>query len=271
MNATTTTTGVKGSLRWMAIELLTLNPDGEPDTEPLRHTKATDVWAYGMLVYELLTGDVPFANLKNDFLVAMEIINGQKPSDPPSLSTRNSDTIALWSICQSCWERAPTNRPAIEQISNDLLLNNPTHSSNGVVPSASGRTTQSSAVHYVMPVGASPRVYAIAAGHRTSLTVDIAGQESVTMRGNGDEWMQDNQGQTVHYFGYCGPGTSITFTMLCNGTPHDLWITSPTANSIKLSDGESEKVVVSWSPPIQVGKGTAWSRFVRKFIKIFRG
>lgn len=39
----------KGSLRWMAIELLF--PGNIGTEKNPRHSKATDVWAYGMVVY----------------------------------------------------------------------------------------------------------------------------------------------------------------------------------------------------------------------------
>jgi len=46
-STTNTTTGVKGSARWMAVELLTPSETAESG----KHTKQTDVWAYGMVVY----------------------------------------------------------------------------------------------------------------------------------------------------------------------------------------------------------------------------
>ncbi len=42
-SAASTTTGVGGSVRWMAVELLAV--------EAGKHTKQTDVWAYGMVIY----------------------------------------------------------------------------------------------------------------------------------------------------------------------------------------------------------------------------
>ena len=39
----------KGSLRWMAIELLC--PGNIGTEKNPRHSKATDVWAYGMVLY----------------------------------------------------------------------------------------------------------------------------------------------------------------------------------------------------------------------------
>ena len=42
----TTHYSLKGSARWMAFELI--DPDSEKD---MHHTKASDMWAYGMVIY----------------------------------------------------------------------------------------------------------------------------------------------------------------------------------------------------------------------------
>ena len=43
-------TAPKGGVRWMAPELLGVNLDDLVSEHP-SHTKATDVWAFGMVVY----------------------------------------------------------------------------------------------------------------------------------------------------------------------------------------------------------------------------
>ena len=45
----TGTTSIKGNTRWMAPELLL--PEEGVELEHSCHTKATDVWAFGMVVY----------------------------------------------------------------------------------------------------------------------------------------------------------------------------------------------------------------------------
>ncbi|EJC99228.1 kinase-like protein, partial [Fomitiporia mediterranea MF3/22] len=52
----TTLSDVRGSVRWMAIELLDINLDS-------LHTKETDVWAFGMTVYVCFS--VTFSELRN--------------------------------------------------------------------------------------------------------------------------------------------------------------------------------------------------------------
>lgn len=53
----TGTSSLKGAVRWMSIELIMVLSDEFEDCEHPFHTKASDVWAFGMLVY---VGIVPF-------------------------------------------------------------------------------------------------------------------------------------------------------------------------------------------------------------------
>ncbi|KLO14143.1 kinase-like protein [Schizopora paradoxa] len=113
-----TSTGIMGTSRWMAIELWQPSMDGEEGDAP-SHTKETDVWAFGMVVYELLSGRIPFYHLKLDLQVAYAISNGQIPSQPPRLYEETR--LALWSICLKCWEKAPLDRPTISRIHDYLF------------------------------------------------------------------------------------------------------------------------------------------------------
>ncbi|EIN03577.1 kinase-like protein, partial [Punctularia strigosozonata HHB-11173 SS5] len=51
-----------GSVRWMAIELISI-------LDKPTINKETDIWAFAMLALELLTGDLPFSDKRNDMAV----------------------------------------------------------------------------------------------------------------------------------------------------------------------------------------------------------
>ncbi len=52
LSVTTTTAAAKGSVRWMAIELLAVDTSEVRNLgKPAVHTKMTDVWAFGMVIY----------------------------------------------------------------------------------------------------------------------------------------------------------------------------------------------------------------------------
>ncbi|KLO08483.1 kinase-like protein [Schizopora paradoxa] len=107
---TTTTTSAKGSTRWMAVEFFL--PSVEGDDIVVEHTKETDVWAFGMVLFELLSGLVPFSHLKTDVQVAMAILSGRTPSRPVSSESENDQDL-VWSLCQDCWQHVPSDRPTM--------------------------------------------------------------------------------------------------------------------------------------------------------------
>ncbi|KAH8116148.1 kinase-like protein, partial [Phellopilus nigrolimitatus] len=101
--------GVKGSARWMAIELL-FSPDG---SDP-KHSKKSDIWAYGMTVYEILAKQLPYAQFSSEPPVILAIFKGERPSKPKTLNTRSSSTF--WKLCEECWDNDPNKRPTINRI-----------------------------------------------------------------------------------------------------------------------------------------------------------
>lgn len=70
-----TSSGLKGSIRWMSVELLHACDQG---TVPL-HTKESDVWAYGMLIY------VCVGNL-NLLFVFFQLLTGNTHEDDTFLT-----------------------------------------------------------------------------------------------------------------------------------------------------------------------------------------
>lgn len=73
-------------------------------------TKQSDVYSYGMTVLEILTGETPFAD-KNDTWLVIQASRGKLlPSKP---STIDDD---IWSMLLPCWAHNPLDRPAISDI-----------------------------------------------------------------------------------------------------------------------------------------------------------
>ncbi|KLO13879.1 kinase-like protein [Schizopora paradoxa] len=117
MGYTTTTTN--GTLRWMAIELLS-PASGE---EPSKHNKDSDMWAFGMVIYELLSWEVPYCNKRHDALVLNAIVNGELPDRPKKKEDSLHDEMAfnfLWDLACLCWNRRSKYRPSAERMAEDL-------------------------------------------------------------------------------------------------------------------------------------------------------
>ncbi|KIO17633.1 hypothetical protein M407DRAFT_32674 [Tulasnella calospora MUT 4182] len=89
------------TLRWAAPELL------EDDDASL----ASDIWALGCVVYEVMTDSIPFQDVK-DAVVIKRIVRG----DLPSISTdaRMLLVQALCTLVGQCWTVDPSTRPTAE-------------------------------------------------------------------------------------------------------------------------------------------------------------
>ncbi|KAF5361874.1 hypothetical protein D9756_002590 [Leucocoprinus leucothites] len=75
-------------------------------------TKATNMWAFACLCYELLSGTAPFCHIAKEFRVAVTIAAGGKPNRPGQGGVSgNAIDDALWQIMLMCWEFEPEDRP----------------------------------------------------------------------------------------------------------------------------------------------------------------
>ncbi|KLO16655.1 kinase-like protein [Schizopora paradoxa] len=114
--------GNKGTLRWMAIELHKSLSSLDPSEIP-RHTVKTDIWSFGMVVYEIIALKDPYASIKSDILVSKAILAGQLPIHPwPSLCQLRElfpskfITQQIYTTVEACWNNDPQNRPSAKDI-----------------------------------------------------------------------------------------------------------------------------------------------------------
>ncbi|KXN92513.1 Serine/threonine-protein kinase HT1 [Leucoagaricus sp. SymC.cos] len=82
-----------------------------------RPTKATDVWAFGCLGHEVLSGKVPFCQFSSDFRAISAIGRGDKPARPGQ-DGRGGSAIndVIWDLLMSCWEYEAADRPTSSKI-----------------------------------------------------------------------------------------------------------------------------------------------------------
>ncbi|KAG8957609.1 hypothetical protein FRC03_009975 [Tulasnella sp. 419] len=103
---TTTSAYAGGTDRFLCPELL----EDEPKTT------ATDIWAFACLVVQILTDQIPYANIKGKHALPFAIIRGE----PPMTNDEKRIDERLWQCLTKCWDKAPDNRPAAPKLSLEL-------------------------------------------------------------------------------------------------------------------------------------------------------
>ncbi|KAG8949524.1 Glycosyltransferase Family 90 domain containing protein [Tulasnella sp. 424] len=104
----TTSKGFKGSTRYLSPELV-------KDEGP--RTLASDVWAWGCLLLEILFDQLPYSGARTDYAVLLDLAQQILPADPYSLAV--SETMKM--LFEKCWDPEPPCRPTIHQCLQSLI------------------------------------------------------------------------------------------------------------------------------------------------------
>ena len=82
--------------------------------EDSRRTKCSDCYALGMVIYEVLSGRVPFFSY-DVFAVVAKVGRGERPERPQGAEGKLF-TDVIWGILERCWAPRRDNRPRIEDV-----------------------------------------------------------------------------------------------------------------------------------------------------------
>ncbi|KAJ6813927.1 serine/threonine-protein kinase B-raf-like [Iris pallida] len=98
--------GVRGTLPWMAPELL--NGSSSLVSEKV------DVFSFGIVMWELLTGEEPYADLHYGAIIGGIVSNTLRPPVPETCEPQ-------WrSLMERCWSADPSERPSFTEIADRL-------------------------------------------------------------------------------------------------------------------------------------------------------
>jgi len=77
-------------------------------------SKESDVYGFGMIMWEFTSGCKPFANTEHDISLIYQIIDGKRPEI-------TDDTPECFvDLMKSCWDNDPKKRPSMEKIRKTL-------------------------------------------------------------------------------------------------------------------------------------------------------
>ena len=77
-------------------------------------TKESDCYALGMVIYEVLSGQAPFAT--NTSLAVIQMILEDKRPGRPQGEEGRLFTDAIWELLELCWKHQPSDRASAEAI-----------------------------------------------------------------------------------------------------------------------------------------------------------
>ncbi|RDX58455.1 Serine/threonine-protein kinase EDR1, partial [Mucuna pruriens] len=98
--------GVRGTLPWMAPELL--------DGNSCRVSEKVDIFSFGIAMWEILTGEEPYANMHCGAIIGGIVNNTLRPPIPKRCD------LEWKNLMEECWCPDPAARPTFTQIKNRL-------------------------------------------------------------------------------------------------------------------------------------------------------
>ncbi|KAG8952584.1 TOM (translocase of outer membrane) complex component [Tulasnella sp. 419] len=99
---TTSTAGTGGTTRFMSSDLF----EGQPKS------KASDMWALGCLILQILADTIPYADVGPISYVLGKIMGGHRPAE----SRPSEVSEPIWDCIYKCWSIKPPDRPEASEV-----------------------------------------------------------------------------------------------------------------------------------------------------------
>ena len=124
-------TGMSGSLRYMAPEVANYDP----------YDESVDVYSFGILMYQVLTGETPFYGFKREKFMLDVVQNNHRPDTSLVVDLAYDERCcretadSMVDILVRCWDPNRTNRPKMADVYEQLVT---LHTNEVVMKAASG-------------------------------------------------------------------------------------------------------------------------------------
>ncbi|KAG8893202.1 hypothetical protein FRB99_002140, partial [Tulasnella sp. 403] len=100
-----------GSIRFQAPELW----------EGAGRTVKTDVYAFGMTIYQVLSGLLPFSDLqKHTTFINAVLKRNERPPCLPEVGPTGRSYRQLWVVAENCWQKDPADRHTMREVHLEL-------------------------------------------------------------------------------------------------------------------------------------------------------
>ena len=99
------------AIPWMGPELI------DPSKFNLKESRLTtksDCYALGMVIYEVLSGQVPFSPYERTAIIP-KVLDGERPGRPQE-GEGVLFTDGLWRMLGDCWKSLPDDRPSLDVV-----------------------------------------------------------------------------------------------------------------------------------------------------------
>ncbi|KAJ1306011.1 hypothetical protein OPQ81_010726 [Rhizoctonia solani] len=117
--ATTASMRGNGSIRYMSPEILLTNDESDVCTIPVK-TLESDIFAFGLVIRELLGDEIPYAEIHSIPHIIRLIASGSRPSRPKNPVANEWLCDKIWEIVEASLANNPKRRPAAFEISQRL-------------------------------------------------------------------------------------------------------------------------------------------------------
>jgi serine/threonine protein kinase len=89
-----------------------------------RHSQASDIYSLGLVLWEILSGSVPFNEVRRQDDIRFKVLHGERPEIAECFVTgpEMSQFNKYVSIIQKCWTQCPEDRPTAEQVLAELEM-----------------------------------------------------------------------------------------------------------------------------------------------------